>query len=40
VVFVESKTLYFRTGEVPEPAVPVPIGTAVTLREGDLIDGA
>ena len=34
VVFIENKTLYFRTGEVPEPAPPVPIGEAVTLREG------
>jgi acetoin:2,6-dichlorophenolindophenol oxidoreductase subunit beta len=34
VVFIENKTLYFRTGEVPEPAPPVPIGKAVTLREG------
>jgi acetoin:2,6-dichlorophenolindophenol oxidoreductase subunit beta len=34
VVFIENKTLYFRTGEVPEPVVPVPIGRAVTLREG------
>jgi pyruvate/2-oxoglutarate/acetoin dehydrogenase E1 component len=34
VVFIENKTLYFRTGEVPEPALPVPIGKAVILREG------
>ncbi len=34
VVFIENKTLYFRTGEVPEPVTPVPIGEAVTLREG------
>jgi pyruvate dehydrogenase E1 component beta subunit len=34
VVFIENKTLYFRTGEVPEPVAPVPIGEAVTLREG------
>ena len=34
VVFIENKTLYFRTGEVPEPAAPVPIGKAATLREG------
>src|SRR5450759_722832 len=34
VVFIESKTLYFRKGEVPEPPVRVPIGKAVTLREG------
>ena len=26
VVFIENKTLYFRKGEVAEPAVPVPIG--------------
>jgi acetoin:2,6-dichlorophenolindophenol oxidoreductase subunit beta len=35
VVFVENKTLYFRKGEVPEPAAAVPIGEAVTLRAGD-----
>ena len=35
VVFIENKTLYFRKGEVPEPAVAVPIGEAVTLRRGD-----
>ena len=34
VVFIENKTLYFRSGELPEPAVPVPIGEAATLREG------
>ena len=34
VVFIESKTLYFRKGDVPEPVAPVPIGKAVTLREG------
>jgi pyruvate/2-oxoglutarate/acetoin dehydrogenase E1 component len=34
VVFIEAKTLYFRKGEVPEPVAPVPIGKAVTLREG------
>ena len=34
VVYIENKTLYFRSGEVPEPAVPVPIGKAATLREG------
>src|SRR6478752_10216100 len=34
VVFIENKTLYFRTGDVPEPALPVPIGSAATLREG------
>jgi pyruvate/2-oxoglutarate/acetoin dehydrogenase E1 component len=35
VVFIENKTLYFRKGEVPEPPLPIPIGKAVTLREGD-----
>jgi acetoin:2,6-dichlorophenolindophenol oxidoreductase subunit beta len=34
VVFVENKTLYFRKGEVAEPAVPIPLGQAVTLRSG------
>jgi pyruvate/2-oxoglutarate/acetoin dehydrogenase E1 component len=34
VVFIENKTLYFRKGEVPEPAPPVPIGEAVTLHRG------
>ena len=34
VVYIENKTLYFRNGEVPEPAAPVPIGEAVILREG------
>ena len=34
VVFVENKTLYFRKEEVPEPAAPVPIGEAATLRAG------
>jgi len=34
VVYIENKTLYFRSGEVPEPAAPVPIGKATTLREG------
>ena len=34
VVFVENKTLYFRKGEVPEPAPVVPIGEAATLRDG------
>jgi len=34
VVFIENKTLYFSKGEVAEPAAPVPIGEAVTLREG------
>jgi pyruvate dehydrogenase E1 component beta subunit len=34
VVFIENKTLYFRKGEVPDPAPVVPIGEAVTLRAG------
>ena len=34
VVFIENKTLYFRTGEVPEPATPVPIGEAVDAARG------
>ena len=34
VVFVENKTLYFRREDVPERIEPVPIGEAVTLREG------
>ena len=34
VVFIENKTLYFLRGEVADPAAPVPIGRAVTLREG------
>jgi acetoin:2,6-dichlorophenolindophenol oxidoreductase subunit beta len=34
VVFVENKTLYFRKGDVPDPVAPVPIGDAVTLRDG------
>jgi acetoin:2,6-dichlorophenolindophenol oxidoreductase subunit beta len=34
VVFVENKTLYFRKGELPEPAPVVPIGEAAVLREG------
>jgi pyruvate dehydrogenase E1 component beta subunit len=34
VVFIENKRLYFRKGEVDDPAPPVPIGEAVTLREG------
>ena len=34
VVFIENKTLYFRKGEVPDPAPPVPIGRAATLRRG------
>ncbi|HXY80389.1 MAG TPA: alpha-ketoacid dehydrogenase subunit beta [Gaiellaceae bacterium] len=34
VVFIESKTLYFRKGEVPDPVTPVPIGEAAVLRAG------
>src|SRR5665213_2869800 len=34
VIFIESKTLYFRKGDVPERGMPVPIGEAVTLRRG------
>ena len=34
VVFIENKTLYFRKGEVPDPAVAVPIGQAAVLRSG------
>src|SRR5262245_60717381 len=34
VVFVENKTLYFKSEEVPDEAEPVPIGSAVTLRPG------
>jgi acetoin:2,6-dichlorophenolindophenol oxidoreductase subunit beta len=34
VVFIENKTLYFRIGELAETVEPVPIGQAVTLREG------
>ena len=33
-MFIENKTLYFRKGDVPDPAVPVPIGKAATLRSG------
>src|SRR3954454_2962910 len=34
VVFIENKALYFRSGELPEPAPAVPIGQAVSLRAG------
>jgi acetoin:2,6-dichlorophenolindophenol oxidoreductase subunit beta len=34
VVFIENKTLYFRREDVPDDLEPVPIGRAVTLREG------
>jgi len=34
VVFIENKTLYFRKGEVPDPAPVVAIGEAATLRTG------
>jgi pyruvate/2-oxoglutarate/acetoin dehydrogenase E1 component len=35
VLFIENKALYFRKGEVADPAVPVSIGEAVTLRTGN-----
>jgi acetoin:2,6-dichlorophenolindophenol oxidoreductase subunit beta len=35
VVFIENKTLYFRSEEVASEVEPVPIGSARTLREGD-----
>ncbi len=34
VVFIENKTLYFRSGEVPDAVEPIAIGEAVTLRGG------
>ena len=34
VVFVENKTLYFKREAVPDEPPPVPIGEAVTLRQG------
>ncbi|HEY4824765.1 MAG TPA: alpha-ketoacid dehydrogenase subunit beta [Solirubrobacteraceae bacterium] len=34
VVFVENKSLYFRREPVPDPAEPIPLGRATTLREG------
>src|SRR5664279_4515572 len=34
VVYIENKTLYFRSGEVPDPVPPVPLGEAATLRVG------
>jgi 2-oxoisovalerate dehydrogenase E1 component len=34
VVFVESKTLYFKSEEVPDDPPPVPIGRAHTARAG------
>ncbi len=34
VVFVESKTLYFKSEEMPEDPEPVPIGSAHTARAG------
>jgi pyruvate dehydrogenase E1 component beta subunit len=34
VVLIENKTLYFRRGEVAEPAERVPIGEAATCRAG------
>jgi pyruvate/2-oxoglutarate/acetoin dehydrogenase E1 component len=35
VVFVENRTLYYRSEDVPDDAGPVPIGEAITLRSGD-----
>ena len=34
VVFVENRTLYYRSEDVPDDAGPVPIGQAITLRPG------
>jgi pyruvate dehydrogenase E1 component beta subunit len=34
VVFVENKSLYFRREAVPDPAGPIPLGQARTLRSG------
>jgi pyruvate dehydrogenase E1 component beta subunit len=34
VVFVENKVLYFKSEEVPDEIEPVPLGSAVTLRQG------
>jgi pyruvate dehydrogenase E1 component beta subunit len=34
VVFVENKTLYFKSEEVPDDVEPVPIGSAAVLRPG------
>src|SRR5512141_2566667 len=34
VAFIESKALYFRKGDVPDPRTSVPIGEAATLRTG------
>ncbi|HEY1275176.1 MAG TPA: alpha-ketoacid dehydrogenase subunit beta [Thermoleophilaceae bacterium] len=34
VVFVENKTLYFKSEEVPDDVEPVPIGSAAVLRAG------
>jgi acetoin:2,6-dichlorophenolindophenol oxidoreductase subunit beta len=34
VVFIENKTLYFRSEDVPDEPEPVPIGRAQTLRAG------
>jgi acetoin:2,6-dichlorophenolindophenol oxidoreductase subunit beta len=34
VVFVENRTLYYRSEEVPDDPEPVPIGNARTMREG------
>ena len=35
VVFVENKTLYFKSEDVPEAPEPVEIGRAAVLRQGD-----
>ncbi len=34
VVFVENKSLYFRREAVPDPAEPIPLGSARVLRSG------
>jgi acetoin:2,6-dichlorophenolindophenol oxidoreductase subunit beta len=34
VVFIENKSLYFKREEVPDAALPVPIGKAHVAREG------
>jgi acetoin:2,6-dichlorophenolindophenol oxidoreductase subunit beta len=34
VVFIENKALYFKRDEVPDSPEPVPLGQALTLREG------
>jgi pyruvate dehydrogenase E1 component beta subunit len=37
VVFIENKALYFRREEVPGSAEPVPLGRAITLRDGEHV---